>query len=391
MNTGQQNFQDLLSSALGSAEYLQSYLDDVIAKKYATPQLDGFVFANQILTNNQYTQVQKELKLNVMATYVDKDSEGKTRGTQGLELSTGKIPTMATRMEYDEEQMRNIMLLQQRFGAQSDAAMTAAKDTLFDTFDNMIGAHANSLTYQRHQMVSKAQVELTDTNNPNGIVGITFSANVPAANITNLTTTSRWWTDTARTTEGSASDPIKDLKALVRKSKLKGSTSVHFEIEALTLEDLLLHSKVKIALGYSLVPTAGSDAVATTIANNLDYDSQKAGLERIIKCPIVAIDSLVAVEKYNTAKMKLEQSEFSAFEENVVVLVPNGNLGEFLAVEQIKLPNSGLSYADYYGGRLLVKIGVDVMKTIQYFTTKMACLAVPNKPQLMFYLNVAVQ
>ena len=388
MDTGSKNFYDLVGSALGTLENYQGYLDNVMASKYNGLQLDGFDFAPGMQVGFTYAQIQKELNLNVMATYVDKDSQGKNRGTKGFQLTTGKIPRMKTRREYDEDQMREIMVLQQRFGGNNVQALNAALSALFTTTDDMIGSHTNSLTYQRHQMVSKGKLELLDTNNPNGIVNVSFSANVPTKNITQKTLTDRWWTSSAHTTEGSTSNPIKDLIAIVRAARLRGITDVHFEADFFTLEDTLNHSAVKMAIGYAAAPMANSDSVAAAIATNLGFDGQKAALERIIKTPINMIDSIVSVEKWDNATKSLGYTQLRSFAPDVFVLVPNGNLGEVLTVEPLRLPLNNGTYGDFYGGRLLLTVDFEFQQKIQYFSSEMTSLVVPNKPQTMYYLNI---
>lgn len=388
MTKGDKNFHDLVSSALGSMEHLQGYLDEVLALKYNVLDTEGFAFAPEMQIDFEYSQIQKELALNVMATYVDIDSPGKPIGTQGFKLTTGEIPRMKTRMEYDEKQMRQIMVLQERFGGQSDRALNAAIRELYKTSDSMIGRHNASLTYQRHQMVSCGKLDILDTNNPNGILNVSFSANIPDANIVKKTGTSAWWTTAAHTTEGSASDPIKDCKAIVRKAKDAGLTAFHFEIDSLTFEDVLAHSKVRTAIGLSLNPLAAmSNDVALTIANNLSEDALKAAFEKLVGAPVKVIDSIVSVEKWDNAKKKLAYVQMRAFKQDVFVLVPDGSLGEIKVVEPIKLPVNSGAYGEFFGGRLLMTVDFDVMKKIQYFSTEMTALVVPDKPQLMFYLN----
>jgi Phage major capsid protein E len=388
MKGGSKNFYDLVGSALGTLENYQGYLDNVMASKYNGLQMDGFDFAPNMQVGFTYAQIQKELNLNVMATYVDVDSDGKNRGTQGFQLTTGKIPRMKVRREYDETQMREIMVLQQRFGGNGVQALGAALNALFETTDDMIGSHTNSLTYQRHQMVSRGKLELLDTNNPNGIVNVAFSANVPAKNITQKTLTDRWWTSAAHTTEGTTSNPIKDMITIVRAARLRGITDVHFEVDFFTLEDTLNHSAVKTAIGYAMAPMANSDSVAQAIAVNLGYEGQKAALERLIKTPINVIDSIVSVEKWDNAAKALGYTQLRAFAPDVFVLVPNGSLGEILTVEPLKLPLNNGTYGDFYGGRLLLTVDFEIQKKIQYFKSEMTSLVVPNKPQTMYYLNI---
>ena len=180
MWTGDLTYNDLVTSALGNIKNLQEFIDDVFAEKYNGLQLDGFRFAPEMQVDFTYEQIEKTLGLNVMPTYVDIDSPGTPISMDGFTLTTGKIPRMKKRAEYDENEMRKIMVLQERFGNTSLRSINAAKRTLFDVTDKLIGSHTNSMTYQRHQMISKGQLEITSTNNPAGIASVTFSASVPA-------------------------------------------------------------------------------------------------------------------------------------------------------------------------------------------------------------------
>ena len=388
MWTGDLTYNDLVTSALGNIKNLQEFIDDVFAEKYNGLQLDGFRFAPEMQVDFTYEQIEKTLGLNVMATYVDIDSPGTPISMDGFTLTTGKIPRMKKRAEYDENEMRKIMVLQERFGNTSMRSINAAKRTLFDVTDKLIGSHTNSMTYQRHQMISKGQLEITSTNNPAGIASVTFSASVPAANKTTLTGNYKWWADGTHAAEGSSSDPIKDLRAKRRAMEQKNVISMHMEIDSLTFEDLLGHSAVKKAIGYHIQPLAGSDTIASAIAVNAGFDAQKAVLEKLIGCRIVPIDSIVAVEKFDKATMALAQTQIRAFSPDVCVFVPDGLLGEVKTVEPVKLPLTNGTYADYYGGRLLMTVDFNILRKIQYIETEMTSLVVPDKPKYMMYLTV---
>ena len=184
MNTYPQTFYDLLSAALGANgnRALQGFLDDILARKYNELNLAGFPFASDMLIDFTYEQVRKELKMNVMATYVDIDSPAIPIGTEGAQLQTGKIPRMKMVEYLNEDKIRKQIILEQRFGATSNRAKQAALRSLFVTTDNLVGGHTNSLTYQRHQIVSTGQFALTNTNNPRGIKDV-FAAHIPTGNV----------------------------------------------------------------------------------------------------------------------------------------------------------------------------------------------------------------
>jgi hypothetical protein len=96
MNTYPVQFYDLLSRALGGNDgrRLQGFLDNVVAQKYNQLNIPGFKFAPEMQLDFTYEQIQKEIGLNVMASYVDLDSQPIPVGTEGPVISTGRIPRM---------------------------------------------------------------------------------------------------------------------------------------------------------------------------------------------------------------------------------------------------------------------------------------------------------
>lgn len=383
MNTYPVQFYDLLSRALGGNDgrRLQGFLDNVVAQKYNELNIPGFKFADEMQLDFTYEQLMKSAGINVMAQYLDLDSPATPIGTEGAVIATGRIPRMKMTEIYNEDKYRKLLIAEQRFGAGSDRVVNAAVKALFNTADTLVGGHTNSLTYQRHQVVSTGKFTLNSTNNPNGIVGLTFSAHVPAANTTTLSGTKRWWTDSAYATEGSAADPIADLIAMVETAQEKGIEG-HFEVNKTYLTKILGHSKVVAAIGANLFPTA-SDASAA--AAYLSRAKKLEVLAEIVGAPIVEIDAKVATEVWNKTNKALERKTIDAFEANVVVFVPNGEIGEILTVEPIAI--DGGTYATFYGGRLLMTVDVDAKYKCQSFNTEMTSLVVANRAHEMLYLK----
>lgn len=383
MNTYPVQFYDLLSRALGGNDgrRLQGFLDNVVAQKYNQLNIPGFKFAPEMQLDFTYEQIQKEIGLNVMASYVDLDSQPIPVGTEGAVISTGRIPRMKMVEYYNEDKYRKLLIAEQRFGAGSNQVVNSAVKALFNTIDTLVGGHTNALTYQRHQIVSTGKFTVNSTNNPNGIVGLTFASHVPAANINTLSGPARWWTNAEKTTEGTAADPIADLIAMVETARKKGVKG-HFEVNAAYLDAILKHSKVVAAIGANLFPLATDKTAA---AAYLSRARKLEVLAEIVGAPINAIDAIVATEVYNKTTKKLERTMIDAFEANVVVFVPDGDLGDFITVEPIAI--EGGTYGTFYDGRLLLTVDVDAKYKCQSFNTEMTTLAVPNKPQYMWYLK----
>ena len=389
-NTYTIQFYDLLSRALGDAtsERLQGFLDEVMTEKYNRLQIDGFQFAADMQLDFTYEQVQKEAKLHVMAQYVDVEAPAVPLGTEGVSVSTGSIPRMKLVEYFNEDKTRKMMIAEQRFGADSDRVRYSAFDKLFNTVDTLIGGHTNSLTYQRHQMISAGGVTLTSTNNPRGLQNITYSASVPAANITTLASTARWWTQVSNgvySTAGSACDPVKDLRAMVTKAKSKGVRRGHFEIDDAYADQVLGHPAIQTAIAAKLYPLASGDTLTSAKALVAVMENQEAfdALGKVVGAPFKIIDSIVSVEK--VVDGKLSRPEFRSFNSNVIVFVPDGSLGEILTVEPIAI--AGGTYGSFYEGRLLLTVGADAVKKCQSYNTEMTSLVVPDKPHNMWYLH----
>jgi len=94
MDTYQIQFYDLLSRALSPGETLQSFMDNTLALKYNSLQLDGFNFEPFMQTDFTFEQVFGEVGLNATAQYYDLDSPALPDGTPGFKSYTGKIPRM---------------------------------------------------------------------------------------------------------------------------------------------------------------------------------------------------------------------------------------------------------------------------------------------------------
>ena len=169
--------------------------------------------------------------------------------------------------------------------------------------------------------------------------------------------------------------------AMVEAARQKGVKG-HFEINASYLDKVLKHSKVVAAIGANLFPMAEN---ASASAAYLSRAKKIEVLAEIVGAPIDAIDAIVATEVYNKPTKALERKMIDAFEANVVVFVPDGDLGEIITVEPIAI--DGGTYATFYGGRLLLTVDVDAKYKCQSFNTEMTSLVVANRAHEMFYLK----
>lgn len=386
MNQYPSEIYNPLELALTGGARLQDFVDEILAN-YNKLEINGFTWNEDLLPDFTYSQVQKELKMEVMAQYVDLDSPAIPVGEEGNVIGTGSIPRMKSVEYYNEHKLRLLRQLENRRDYDRAALSEVAQENVARIITKLVKRHTNSLTYQRHQIVSNAKFVLTDTNNPNGIINVTFANHTPSANFTTLADDARWWTNATHDVahQGSASNVITNLQTMIKTARRKGVTKAHFEVNYDFLDDILGHSSVTNAIAASLYPSAASESWAKAAAAQLARSQKIEILGRIIGAPIIDWDEQVSVEKWDNSTKKLTRPQFEAFSKNVVVLVPDGNIGEILTVEPILL--SGGEYAFGFGRKLAITIDKDFAKKCMSYNSEMTSLVVPNVPQYMWYIK----
>lgn len=382
MDTFTLEYYDLLSRALAPGQSVQNFLDDTMARKYNGLQLDGFAFEPFMQNDTAYVQTVSELALNAAAQYYDIDSPAIPDAPAGLKQYTGSIPRMKKVEYFNEAKIREMRRLEDRRSVTLGQIREAAYEQLFITVDKLIGGHTNALTFQRHQVVSTGKFTISAANNPKGINGVTLDFHVPAANKTTLQEANRWWTNAGKTSEGGSADPVKDMTAMVEAARMKGIRG-HFEMEIDYLKAVLNHSAVIAKIGITVLPAAAATQ-QSSYAAIMSYEAKKERLEQLVGAPIKAIDSIVAIDKIDKDNKVIAATNTRAFEQNVVVFVPDGQIGTVKTVEPIAI--AGGNYASFYGGKLLLTIGADFVYKCQSFNTEMTSLVIPNVPQYMWYL-----
>ena len=98
-------YYDLVGRSLAGVSY-QEFVDTIFADKYNTPDTSGFVWDEEIQMDFTYHQLQAELGIYAMATYVDLDSPAPLRGVEGPEITTGKIPRFKHGFKLNEKIFR---------------------------------------------------------------------------------------------------------------------------------------------------------------------------------------------------------------------------------------------------------------------------------------------
>lgn len=378
-------FYDLVSRAFNgdaTSRRLQTFVDSTMSLKYNGLKLDGFSFAPDMQLDYTYEQIQKELGITPMASYYDVDSPAVPKAEQEARLATGRVPRMKEVMYFNEDKVRKQLILEKMLSDEKIPIQAGQK--LFDVVDELIGRHTNSLTYQRNQMVSAGKLVLNDKNNPDGTLRITLSANVPLKNRKTLSGDEKFWKGKTYAQEGAKADPIQSIIDWLQPILDKGIKG-HIEINLAYYRRLLRHSKVNKTIGFGLWPTVSAES-ATGAAAVLPLSQKTSALEDLLGVKIKTVDSISRVLAYNTTSKRMEATNAPSFEPDVIVFIPDGNVGEVLTVMPISTQDNSALVSTFYDGRLMLTVARDAVTKCQGFHTEMTSLAVPNVPQYFFYL-----
>lgn len=398
MRTANMNYYQLLDFALGNKKYQE--LVDTFYQKYNDPQVDGFSWDDEIQLDMTYHQIEKQLGIVAMPVYMDIDSPSVDHALSGFEVASDKLPTLKHRYAMNTKMLRErLILFNSGEGNLTDGIRRQILNNLFESTENLIIGNHNALTYQRMQAVSTGKLTLDTVNNPRGIKGITFDFAIPAANIKNLTGNARWWTNASHVAanEGSAADPIQYFKDWIADFRKRGINIDHFEMDVDLYNDMLNHTKVLERIGLAMagvVIIQGGTAASTAIANaqNMVDEAKAQMVEKLIGKPIKVIDSLSAVESFDSTAKALKVTNVKGFKETNVAAVPtSGQIGTIKSYRQLAFEgDNGQQLAWFDGGRTLLTTRYVTETKEMIVESEGGWLTVPSVSKQMGYGTVTV-
>ena len=100
------------------------------------------------------------------------------------------------------------------------------------------------------------------------------------------------------------------------------------------------------------------------------------------------IDNKEFVEKFNPTTRKVETKEIPSFEDDVLVYVPDGAIGDVQCGKPIYMETPGARVSLYDGGRTLIRQVFNDENMVQVVKSEVTGLCVPNKTRHMYYLNI---
>lgn len=384
MNTRPGNYYELLAFGLGDVTFQQFV--DKFKTKYNKEQTDGFAWDPEVQLDYTYEQLEVNLGITTLPTYVDSESDAYDRSLGGFVIGSNKIPTQKARYAMNRKILRERMLAVKKFGqaALTGESRDAILNLMFESTDQLLQANVNARTHQRMRICSTGKFTIDAENNPQGLTGLTFDFGIPAENMDELKTTERWWTkrEHVQANEGAASDPLQYLKNKVKMMRKNGYPAGHFEMSQDLFDDLLTHSKVLKRIGLALNPMVTGES-AIVAAKNLTDDVLKSQIERIIGCKIVTRDSVAAVDKYDADSKSLKPVSIENFAPCNVSFVPDGQIGTIKSVQQLTMDDPTERVAWFDGNRTLLTQRYNSATKTMYVQSETSILLVPQMPRYM--------
>lgn len=383
----------VFDNGLGGLDW-QSWVDRY-NEKYDAFEVDGFEFAPTTL-NYTFAQLIASTGATALPTWVDPESPGYEAALRELSGKTGNIPTAKRYYRFNRTIINEKLQLIQRYG---NVALTPEMEDIFmglndEGTDGLIQMFNNALTHIRNQVVSKGKFSLTSINNPRGLQGIDIDFGIALDHYDTLTGTARWWTDANRTTEGTASDPIKYMKdrvKFIRRTK-HYQGGLKMEISKDLFDDLLLHSKVRSYLGIYFYPTTTDESTRLAAIQFMGDDAFKEAIRKMINVDeIVVRDTYAFVDAPGTdanGDPDLITTRIDNFDVNNIAFIPTGKIGDIQGVQPLSIGYDADKVAYYNGGRLLLTQRANPKTHSVYIEGEFAQLCVPSVPQWMFISTV---
>ena len=402
MYTRGKEFYDIVARGLNSMGYVDSgdrsafdlWVNDMFAEKYNAEETFaqmGFPLNPNLPINPTYEQVEATIRPYTVAAYVDIDSDGPTKSTDGFLLKTGGLPTFKHEIVLNRKILREKMMFAKELGRTTPEMEQVVMQLLFNGVDDLLGGNYNTFRNQRNRIVSnKGKLVIDKTNNPFG-VAIELDFGVPTKNIID----SKWYkratngTVTQNTTVGKTIIPIEvmqDVKDNAEQVDFAGPG--HWECSKKTWRTLAKLDYFRSAYVLHFRPDISDAGQRLAFGKTIADSALKAFIEDAIGASIVVIDNKEFVEKFNPTTRTVETKEIPSFEDDVLVYVPDGAIGDVQCGKPIYMETPGARVSLYDGGRTLIRQVFNDENMVQVVKSEVTGLCVPNKTRHMYYLNI---
>jgi len=270
-------------------------------------------------------------RIEAAASVVDRSSAAPLRGRQAIEKLHGEIPATKEKYKMEEQDYRDWEMLK-KLNVENGTQLNAMLDLIFNDVKKVSDSTMKRQDYMVLQGLSTGEIDLTTTNNPDGLTTGKIPLLMPS---TNKRKVSAKWSNSANAT------PITDIKNAVKAGRDKGisfgkilmSDAAFWNFQKADETISMLKGHFRLNNDDTFVPTM-EKANEFLTANRF---------------PVIEIvDEAIGIEK----KGKIEVHR--PFKDESVVFIPSGKLGVMhnaLSIEEMH-PVSGVSYAK--NGRTLI-------------------------------------
>lgn len=399
MYTRNKEFYDIVGKGLASMGYvsdregsaLTKFMNDQFAEKYNADSYFGnlgFSINPNIPINPTYEQIEATIRPYTMATYVDIDSDGATKSTDGMSLKMGSLPTFKHEIVLSRKILREKMMLMEVLGGTNSDIEDTVMELLFNGLDDLLGGNYNTIKHQRHQVISnEGKLVIDAKNNPLGIpVQVDFG--VPSKNII----TSQWYTKNSavaqESTVGKTVIPLQVMKNVKRDAEQKDYAPLgHWEVSKTTWDDLLQLPYFRQMYVMATRPDITSAENVTAYGALITDEVLKKFIEAQVGAPIHVIDDISVVESFEKDTKKMKYTNIESFNEGVLVYVPN-DLGDIQFGKPLYMETPGARVGLYDGGRTLIRQVFNDDTMTQVVKSEVTGLVVPNKTRWQYYLKI---
>jgi|GEM_PF-830898 len=317
---------ELVASIFGkyaTSEALQLIIDKRM-DKFKTREFSKYLSWGIPQVGLSFKDVIGKSKLDTLASVVGEDSVSPVRSRSGLASFEGDIPTISHKYIMKKSDYRDYVTLQNMGNVDDDSKKKQIIDLIFNDIEFAANGCTGRLDVMFLQALSTGMIDLSATGNPDGVAYGEIPVGLPTENVIE---TSKDWSDPTAT-------PLADMEAVIDAAQSKGNDG--FEKIIMTRATF---NKLKNSAEIQNIfkGTVGRVPVLVT-QDNLNEYLKSNGLP-----PIELQTSLFNIEEDGITR------SFRAFADDVIVFVPQGELGKVknaLVVEGDLTKVSGHSYAN---------------------------------------------
>jgi hypothetical protein len=314
---------------LASSRNLQLLVDSSLSMFNVPTWKKYFAWGNPTISIDFSTVIGKA-RIEAMASVVDRDAPAPLRSRQGLEKLAGQVPAIKEKFKLSERDYREYMAL--RALQAGGGNVNAQLDLIFSDMRVAGNSAHKRLDSMVYQALSSGAIQLSTTNNPDGIVTGSIDLLMPAAN--------KYKTQTAGWSTTVGSDPIRDIEKIV----------VDFEAKGIRFEKMLMNRATFSQLRLSV---EGQKYLAAYMFAGNSSATNKKFLGNLVQWNEYFIGEGLPYVELVESTSGIEKDGIITSNDNwtagAVTFVPAGPLGiihNALCIEQIQ-PVQSVAYASF--------------------------------------------